>query len=280
MRTRIAGVALLALGAWWWIGCASGLSAPGKETRERIERLQERVVELQRQAAVNEVEIARLREKVAALEAAPAGGRAAEAGATTGEKRRSDRSVVLVEPVEEEAIDAPPVPSSRKAEAETEVGERRGSGTDPGDEDRISGPTEAEPPAPGVADRPLGASAQAIYDEAYTLYHQGRYQEAEEAFHRFLEENPRTELSDNAQYWIGAARFAREDHAGALRAFRETVERYPEANKVPDALYKVGQSLEAIGDLEAAREVYEDLESRFPTTAAASLASDRLEDLR
>ena len=59
-------------------------------------------------------------------------------------------------------------------------------------------------------------------------------------------ESPQSELSDNAQYWIGAARFARGDYHGALAAFRRTVERYPDANKVPDALYKMGQAFEEL----------------------------------
>lgn len=274
MRARTVPVVVIVLAAPWWTGCASGLAVPGKEAREQIERLEERVMELQRQATVNEVEIDRLREQVAALEATRPSRSRRESGSAIAEASPPSRSIVVVEPVEEEEIETPSVPPRDRAEdpegLEEELpAEESGDSTRPG-----------SPPTAPEDDEPLGASGQAIYDEAYTLYHQGRYQEAERAFHRFLEENPRTELSDNAQYWIGASRFARGDYAGALRAFRETVERYPEANKVPDALYKVGQSLEEIGDPAAARQVYEDLAARFPTTAAASLATDRLEALR
>lgn len=266
MRRSVAATALGALLLTFATACAStGLPAPGRETREQIDALQERVLALQRQATMNEVEIARLRQQVAALEARLAGGAGAGSRAATPEPPPTTMrpqappsspppSSAPEEPVVEEEIEAPPVPRATAPPARS-----------PEPAASTSSPVE-----------PLDRAGQALYDEAYTLYHQGRYPEAERAFRGFLEEHPATELSDNAQYWIGAARFATEDYAGALRAFREVVERYPEGNKVADALYKIGQCLEATGDVAGAREVYEELRSRFPNTAAASLAADRL----
>jgi tol-pal system protein YbgF len=121
--------------------------------------------------------------------------------------------------------------------------------------------------------------AQAVYDDAYTLYHQGRFEDAERRFEEFLAVSPPTELSDNAQYWIGAARLSRSDFRGALAAFRRTVELYPEGNKVPDALFKMGQALEELGDPGEARGVYDELARRYPETAAAALALERLDEL-
>ncbi len=118
-------------------------------------------------------------------------------------------------------------------------------------------------------------SAQAVYDEAYTFYHQGKYPQAEARFEEFLAESPQSELSDNAQFWIGAARFERGDFNGALAAFRRTVERYPAANKVPDALYKMGESFERLNERGQALAVYDELVRRYPDTAAATLATER-----
>jgi tol-pal system protein YbgF len=126
----------------------------------------------------------------------------------------------------------------------------------------------------------VSAAAQAVYDEAYTMLNQGRYEQAEARFEEFLAESPNSELSDNAQYWIGSARFSRGDYQGALAALRRTVERYPNANKVPDALYKMGQALEELHDRDKALAVYDELVRRFPDTAAASLATERQAKLR
>jgi tol-pal system protein YbgF len=123
---------------------------------------------------------------------------------------------------------------------------------------------------------PLDPRAQALYDRGYTLYHQGDYVDAETSFRRFLEGHGSSDLSDNAQYWIGECRLARDDLRGALAAFRETVNRYPDGNKVPDALLKTGDVLEKLGDEEGARESYREIQRRFPDSAAAIVASERL----
>jgi tol-pal system protein YbgF len=134
-------------------------------------------------------------------------------------------------------------------------------------------PGAAPPAAQGGAES--GAATQALYDRGYTLFHQGRYVDAEASFQRYLQANPANELSDNAEYWIGECRYSRGDLRGALAAFRETVERYPDGNKVPDALLKAGQSLEGMGDVEGARVTYKEVIRRFAGSAAAVVAEER-----
>jgi tol-pal system protein YbgF len=104
--------------------------------------------------------------------------------------------------------------------------------------------------------------------------------DAEASFQRFLQAHGDSDLADNAQYWIGEARFARGDHRAALAAFQETAARYPQGNKVPDALLKAGQSLEQLGDPEGARAAYRTVVERFASSAAAVAAEERLSRLR
>lgn len=131
-----------------------------------------------------------------------------------------------------------------------------------------------------VAIEPVVPAAQALYDRGYTLYHQGRYLDAESSFQRFLQAYPRTDLSDNAQFWIGESRYARGDISGALSAFRETLQQYPEGNKIPDALVKEGDCLAGMGDRDGARQSYEAVVRRFPGSAAAVMAGERIDDLQ
>ena len=131
-----------------------------------------------------------------------------------------------------------------------------------------------------MAYEPVVPAAQALYDRGYTLFHQGRYLDAESSFQRFLQAYPRTDLSDNAQFWIGESRYARGDISGALSAFRETLQRYPEGNKIPDALVKEGDCLAEMGDRDGARRSYEDVIRRFPGSAAAVMAGERIDDLQ
>lgn len=257
------------------LGSRTAASPPPADVQE----MQRRLVELQRRAAITEVELERLRERVAELEG--------RAGIRPGSR-----------PVTEPGARPAPAPSRLDDSRELERSNRSGGSVVVEDieveEVPRSGPPSAPPraveepapvtpaaPMPGTAGPTGGAgevteAAQALYDRGYTQYHQGRYVDAESSFQRFIQSYPGTELTDNAQYWIGESRLARGDDRGALAAFRETVERYPRGNKVPDALLKVGETMAALGDTEGAREAYGEVVRRFAGTTAARVAEDRL----
>lgn len=273
-RHGLGALALLALAA----GCA-GQGVMGARTAERppaeVQELKARILELQRQAAVTEVELERLRRKVAELEARVEGRpvpRFAQPQPAPPSRSFEDRTPVRPEPSEDPVLEIEDLSD---------------------DAPRRSVPPPPEAPPRAVEERttsqgaPTGSTpagevtpeAQALYDRGYTLYHQGRYVDAESSFQRFIQGHPATELTDNAQYWIGESRLARGDVAGALAAFRETVERHPDGNKVPDALLKVGEAMAALGDVEGAREAYQEVIRRFAGTTAAAVARDRLQAL-
>lgn len=257
------------------LGSRTAASPPPADVQE----MQRRLVELQRRAAITEVELERLRERVAELEG--------RAGIRTGSR-----------PATEPRTRPAPPPSrlddSRELEREGAAGSAGSVVVEDIEVEEVprSGPPSTPPraveePAPSPAPAGPGGSpsggggevteaAQALYDRGYTQYHQGRFVDAESSFQRFIQSYPGTELTDNAQYWIGESRLARGDDQGALTAFRETVERYPRGNKVPDALLKVGETMAALGDTEGAREAYGEVVRRFAGTTAARVAEDRL----
>lgn len=235
-------------------GCASSpfrarsaAVAPEAAT-DTIATLKARVVELQRQAAIHEVEIGRLRQAVAGLEA--------RLGSAPGRS-------------------APPVtPPPRPISADDGTGPVRGTESIASEELPPAAPVVPVPPVPiGVR---VGVDAQALYDAAYSAYQERRYDDAELLFSQFLGHHGGTDLADNAQYWIGESRFARGDHASALAAFRETIDRFPDGNKVADALLKSADCLAALGDVAAARLAYQEVIRRFPGTSTAATAEERL----
>jgi tol-pal system protein YbgF len=122
-------------------------------------------------------------------------------------------------------------------------------------------------------------AAQALYDQGYSLYHQGEYVEAEETFQRFLAAYGTTDLGDNAQFWIGQCRLGRNELQSALAAFRQTDREHPNGNKVPDALLAAAGVLERLGDNDGARAAYRDLERRFPDNPASDEAAKRRQRL-
>jgi tol-pal system protein YbgF len=115
-----------------------------------------------------------------------------------------------------------------------------------------------------------------VYRGALETLRAGHPEAALPQFRRFLDGNPRHDYADNAQYWIGECHYAEQQFAAAAHAFREVVERYPRGNKVPDAMLKLGFTLQALGDELGARAVLESLARAFPKHEAARLASERL----
>ena len=95
-------------------------------------------------------------------------------------------------------------------------------------------------------------------------------------FRRFLEANPSHDYADNAAYWIGECHYDQRQFRAAERAFRDVVERYPHGNKVPDAMLKLGFTLQWLGDEPGGRAVLESLARAFPKHEAARMASERL----
>lgn len=253
--------------------CSGQLPLGGRSRalEEEVAALERRVVELQRQTTVDKVEIDRLRQRLAAVEerlereAAERAAAAERASAPRGLEEEDVEVPRRVEVIEVSDLDEP-------LEDELVASPEPGSGV-------VAGPPAASGAEPAAAGTEITAAAQALYDQGYSLYHQGRYDDAEEAFHRFLVAYAGTDLGDNARFWIGECRLARDELQGALAAFRETVREYPDGNKTPDALLRAGEVLERLGDVEGARASYREVERRFPESAAGTAATGRLESL-
>jgi tol-pal system protein YbgF len=99
-------------------------------------------------------------------------------------------------------------------------------------------------------------------------------------FRHFLERWPSHDYADNAQYWLGEAYYDQADYRTALVEFRAVIARYPNGNKAPDALLKVGFCLAKLGDASGAGDVLAQVVQIYPKTDAAKLATKRLEALR
>lgn len=132
-------------------------------------------------------------------------------------------------------------------------------------------------PAP-VAARPAGSDQQ-NYDAAMALVEGRKYEEAGRAFTSFLGAFPTSPLADNAQYWLAETHYVRGQYSDGLDAFRKIIDSYPQSDKVPDALLKVGFCQAELGDTAAARSSLQEVMRQFPGTTAARLASQRLDRL-
>jgi tol-pal system protein YbgF len=150
--------------------------------------------------------------------------------------------------------------------------------------------TESEPAPPARAIRPsvtddLGSSAEAVaaplalYRRSLEHLRAARHDDAVAGFRDFIKQYPNHDYADNAQYWLAECFYDRKDYGSALREFQRVVQRFPQGNKTPDALLKVGFCYLALGSTRPAREKLEEVTRAYPRHHASALAAAKLAEL-
>ncbi len=149
---------------------------------------------------------------------------------------------------------------------------------------RIAALESRPAPAPAPEARTPAApepkvSARDLYDRAYALYKQGKYEDARQAFLRFAERYPKTDLTDNAYFWIGETYYDQQQYEKAILAYDKVVQGFPNGDKVPSALLKQAFAFDAIGAPVDARILLKKLLREHPSSEQAAIARKKLEML-
>lgn len=133
--------------------------------------------------------------------------------------------------------------------------------------------------AGAAAGTPAGTdtSTEASYQTAFDLLKNGQYDRAIVAFRSFLAAYPNSQLSDNAQYWLGEALYVQKSYPDALAAFQRVVNEFPNSRKLPDALLKIGYCDYEMKDYAGARNALMRVTTKYPESSAAPLAKQRLD---
>jgi len=142
--------------------------------------------------------------------------------------------------------------------------------------DRLDGGVEPKPQPLG----PAGPAPAADFREAYNLagaqYRQKNYAAAQAQFEAFLKAWPNTDLSDNAQFYIGECYFALAQYDKAVVEYDKVRRNYPAGNKVPNATWKMALAFEQLGQRNVAKGFLKELIERFPASPEANLAKKKL----
>ncbi len=142
----------------------------------------------------------------------------------------------------------------------------------------------AEPQEKGLA--PSGAKdkpktdKESLYAAAYEVFKEAKYDKARMDFQAFLKQYPDTELSDNAQFWIGECYYFENKFEKAILEYEKVVKSYPEGDKVPYALLKQGLSFQKLGDKSSARLILQQVIKDFPNTNQARIARSKLVEIK
>jgi tol-pal system protein YbgF len=132
----------------------------------------------------------------------------------------------------------------------------------------------------GTADATTAVTdPRAVYEQAFALLKDRRYDEAQIAFDRFIEQFPENSLVDNAYYWRGETGYVSGDFDSAIASFNEVVTRFPDSQKVSDAMLKIGFSQYEKKQFTAARKTLAKVVDNYTDTTAARLAQQRLEQM-
>jgi tol-pal system protein YbgF len=130
-------------------------------------------------------------------------------------------------------------------------------------------PPTQESGAPGGEPQSLMAAlpdndVHSLYEKGYGALSQKDYAGAEAAFRQLIETYPKDPRADNAQYWIGESFYRRGQYKAAADAFLKGYKKYQSGDKAPETLLKLGMSLAALGQKDAACSTFGELKSKYP----------------
>ena len=155
-------------------------------------------------------------------------------------------------------------------------------------------PRPQEVPAPSPTPKPAGPQELALakeeaalqgqrvdtdYREALQLIREGQCNQAAPKLRDFIRKNPKSDLADNAQYWIGACYYGQHDYNRAIRELSDVMLKYPKGDKAPAALLMLAEAFADSGDKIDARLVLQKLINEHPKSEEADQGRQTLKSL-
>lgn len=121
---------------------------------------------------------------------------------------------------------------------------------------------------------------EGLYSAAYQLFKDGNYDKARTEFRNFLALYPRSEYSDNAQFWIGECYFFEKNYEKAILEYEKVAKNFPNGKKVPYALLKQGLSFLKLRDKTSAKLLLQQVIRDYPNTNQARIARSKLQEIK
>jgi tol-pal system protein YbgF len=146
----------------------------------------------------------------------------------------------------------------------------------------IAAPATGEPPMSEItvpAPATPASDPMQTYQAAYRDYQRGNFDLAIEGFREFLTVSGKSDLADNAAYWIGESLFSQKKYREAIEQFDSVVNNFPKSDKVPGALLKKGYAYISINERAQGVVQLQYVIHEHPQSTEASLARQRLRQL-
>jgi tol-pal system protein YbgF len=147
-------------------------------------------------------------------------------------------------------------------------------------------PKDIKPSEPAAKPKPPKDEAL-MYQGAYNLVKNKRYEEAVQAFKEYLKEFPKGEHAANAHYWLGEVQMVQWQSdknnskllENANKEFSNLNTEFPNHTKTADAVLKMGLIELEKNNIDAAKDHFQQVKTRYPGTTAARIAETRLQEI-
>jgi len=118
------------------------------------------------------------------------------------------------------------------------------------------------------------------YQRGLQLYREGQTEQAIQILRGFVNKNPKSDLADNAQFWLGEAYYSRGDYNRAIIELNEVLLKHPQGDQIPGALLSLATAFANSGDPIDARLILQKLISDHPDSEEAAIGREQLEQLK
>lgn len=102
-----------------------------------------------------------------------------------------------------------------------------------------------------------------LYEQGLSAYYDRQYITAQDKFERLLADYPKSNLADNAQYWLGECEYGQKRYQAALDAFHKVFQ-FDKTEKDDDAQFMLGQTYYQLGNLDSALVEFNRLKIDYP----------------
>nr|WP_321257177.1 tetratricopeptide repeat protein [uncultured Pseudodesulfovibrio sp.] len=122
--------------------------------------------------------------------------------------------------------------------------------------------------------------AKALYDKAYALYKENKFEKARSYWAEFTDTFKKHPYTPSAVFWQGQCYFKLKDYARAVILFEDVIEKYKKSSKYKSALLKSGYSWNYLSKPELAKMRFEEIIKKFPKSVEATQAKRSLSKMK
>lgn len=124
----------------------------------------------------------------------------------------------------------------------------------------------------------LPAESSQVFIDALGLLRDGKFSDSLPLLQSVIEQS--SGKAGVPLFWQGVAYDGMDDARGALRAYAEVVSRFPKSTRAPSALFRQSQVFVRLGDKKTASLSLRKLVDDYPKAAEASMAREKLKELK